>query len=224
MRRISLPIVTLSILCIGSTGLAQEKAPKMAIINIQVAIAQSNDGQAAAGQLQTRFAPKRNDLEKQQKDINDLQTQLRNQERTLSDDARARLMRQLDDKNKAFTRANEDATAEFQQAEQDAINEIGRKMIGVLDEYAKKNEFAVILDVSSPQTPVLYADASIDITQKIIELYNQATVKPAASAAPAAPAPAATPAARPAAAAPAAAPPANRPAATPPASRPPTNP
>ena len=225
MRRISLAIVALSILGMGSAGLAQEKAPKMAVVNIQVAIAQSNDGQEAAKQLQTRFAPKRTDLEKQQKEINDLQTQLRNQERTLSDDARARLLRQLDDKNKAFTRSNEDATAEFQQAEQDAINEIGRKMIGVLDEYAKKNEFAVILDVSSPQTPVLYADASIDITQKIIELYNQASAKPAASAAPTppAPAPAAAPAARPAAA-PASTPPANRPAAAPasppPAARP----
>ena len=212
-------------LCITSAGLAQDKAPKMAIINIQAAIAQSNDGQEAAKQLQTRFAPKRTDLEKQQKDINDLQTQLRNQERTLSDDARARLMRQLDDKNKAFTRSNEDATAEFQQAEQDAINEIGRKMIGVLDEYAKKNEFAVILDVSSPQTPVLYADSSIDITPKIIELYNQATTKPAASAAPA---PAAAPAARPAAAPASATPAANRPAAAPPtappASRPAGNP
>ena len=225
MRKVSLSTVVLSMLCITSAGLAQDKAPKMAIINIQAAIAQSNDGQEAAKQLQTRFAPKRTDLEKQQKDINDLQTQLRNQERTLSDDARARLMRQLDDKNKSFTRANEDATAEFQQAEQDAINEIGRKMIGVLDEYAKKNEFAVILDVSSPQTPVLYADSSIDITPKIIELYNQATTKPAASAAPA---PAAAPAARPAAAPASATPAANRPAAapptTPPASRPAGNP
>lgn len=225
MRRISLAIVALSILCIGSTGLAQDKVPKVAIINIQAAIAQSNDGQAAAGQLQTRFAPKRTDLEKQQKEINDLQTQLRQQERTLNDETRARLLRQLDDKNKAFNRANEDATAEFQQAEQDAINEIGRKMIGVLDEYAKKNDLGVVLDVSSPQTPVLYADASIDITQKIIELYNQATAKPAASAAPAAPAPTAAPAARPAA--PASTPPANRPAAPaapPPANRPPSNP
>ena len=225
MRNAFLAIVGLSILGFGSRGFAQDKAPKMAIINIQVAIAQSNDGQEAARQLQTRFAPKRNDLEKQQKDITDLQTQLRNQERTLSDEARTRLMRQVDDKTKAFNRSNEDATAEFQQAEQDAINEIGRKMMGVLDEYAKKNEFSVILDVSSPQTPVLYADSSIDVTPKIIELYNQATAKPAASATPA---PAAAPAARPAAA-PAAAPPAaNRPAtappAAPPANRPPGTP
>ena len=206
MRKVFLAMVGLSILGFGGKGLAQDKALKMAIINIQVAIAQSNDGQEAARQFQTRFAPKRADLEKQQKDINDLQTQLRNQERTLSDEARARLMRQVDDKTKVFNRSNEDATAEFQQAEQDAINEIGRKMMGVLDEFAKKNEFSVILDVSSPQTPVLYADSSIDIIPKIIELYNQATAKPAASAAPAANRPAT---------APPSAPPANRPASTP---------
>ena len=210
MRKTGLAVVAISILCIAGRGFAQDKPPKVAIINIQAAIAQSNEGQEAAKALQTRFSPKRNELEKQQKDINDLQNQLRNQEKTLSEEARTRLLRSIDDKTKAFNRTNEDATSEFQQAEQDAINEIGRKMMGVLDEYAKKNEISVVLDVSSPQTPVLYADVSMDITPKIIELYNQASAKPAASA----PAkPAAEPAAKPPAAP--ASPPANRPAARP---------
>lgn len=211
MTKIAPAIVAVAILCLGTTALAQNSAPKMAIINIQQAIARSNDGQAAAKKLQARFSPTREKLEKQQKEINDLQTQLRNQERTLSDEARTKLLRSIDDKTKQFNRDNEDATAEFQQAEQDAINEIGRKMMGVIDDYAKKNSFSIILDVSSPQTPVLYADAAIDITPAVIELYNQASTKPEASASPA-PA-AATPAASPAAATPAAAPPAAPPAA-----------
>ena len=187
-------------LCLGTSGFAQGNATKMAIINIQVAIAQSNDGQEAARQLQTRFGPKRTELETLQREITELQNQLRNQERTLSEEARNRMLRSIDDKTKALNRSNEDATAEFQQAEQDAINEIGRKMMGVVDEYAKKNSFSLILDVSSPQTPVLYADSAIDITPTVIELYNQATAKPAASAAPGsspAPATAPPPAARP---------------------------
>lgn len=219
MRRRVPAIVLWYLLGVAGSSVAQDKAPPIAIINIQIAIAQSNDGQEAAKTLQTRFAPKRSDLEKQQKDINDLQNQLRNQEKTLSDEARARLSRTFDDKTRVFTRTNEDATAEFQQAEQDAINEIGRKMMAVISDYARKNAFSIVLDVSSPQTPVLYAEAEIDITPKIVELYNQAAAKPAASSAPK---PAAEPAAKPAEPAPK--PPAASSAPKPPATRPATNP
>lgn len=219
MRRKVPAIVLAYVLGVAGSSVAQDKPLKIAIINIQVAIAQSVDGQEAAKGLQTRFAPKRAELEKQQKEINDLQTQLRNQEKTLSDEARTRLLRTVDDKTRIFNRTNEDATAEFQQAEQDAINEIGRKMMAVISDHAQKNGFSVVLDVSSPQTPVLYAETEIDITPKIVELYNQAAAKPAASSAPK---PAAEPAARPAASsapAPAAAP-APKPPANPPAARP----
>jgi outer membrane protein len=213
------PAITfaVAVLCLRTVGFAQDTAQRVAIINIQQAIAASSDGQEAARQLQTRFAPKRSELETLQKEVNDLQNQLRNQERTLSEEARTRLMRNVDEKTRAFNRANEDATAEFQQAEQDAINEIGRKMMGIIDEYAKQNKYTLIIDVSSPQTPVLYADSSADITPAVIELYNNSAAKPAVGGAPAS---SAAPAAAPAAP-PAAAPPAARPATPPPAAQPP---
>ena len=198
MRHFAL-VIALGILPAFSVGLRaqtpQSVSQKVAIIDIQRAIAQSNDGQQAAKEIQTRFGPKRAELEKAQQEITALEEQLRTQQTTLSDDARNRLLRTRDDKTRAFTRANEDATAEWQQAEQDAINVIGRKMINVITDYSQKSGFGLVVDVSSPQTPVLYADETLNITDKIIELYNQTTAKPAASGSvPAAPA-AATPAA-----------------------------
>jgi len=204
MRAFALSSLTLLVwaaVVFPSATFAQEKPLKVAILNIQQAIAQCNEGQEAAKALQAKFAPKRADLEKQQREINDLQNQLRNQEKTLSDDSRNKMLRTIDDKTRVFNRANEDATSEFQQAEQDAINEIGRKMVGIISDHAQKNGYTIVMDVSSPQTPVLYADAAIDITPKIIELYNAATPKgsagePSASRPPA-PKPATAPAATP---------------------------
>ena len=203
-------------LAFSIAGFAQDKAPKMAILNIQAAIAQCSEGQEAAKALRDKFAPKRAELEKQQREINDLQNQLKNQEKTLSEEARNKLLRSVDEKTRAFNRANEDASTEFQQAEQDAINEIGRRMLGVISDHAQKNSYTVVLDVSSPQTPVLYADSGIDITEKIIELYNASASKPKSSSTtePAQPKPAAAPRPAPAAGAPA------RPAAPKPATTP----
>ena len=178
---ISSGLLVCTLLVFSTAGFAQDKGPKIAILNIQAAIAQCNEGQEAAKALRDKFAPKRTELEKAQREINDLQGQLRNQEKTLSDDARAKLLRTVDEKTRAFNRTNEDATTEFQQAEQDAINEIGRKMLGIISEEAKKNSYTVVLDVSSPQTPVLYADSGVDITEKIIELYNASSSKPKTS-------------------------------------------
>ena len=189
MKRFVSGILT-AILVTGATaGMAQEQGTKLAIINIQIAIAQTNDGQQAAKELQAKFAPKQQELTKAQQEITTLQDQLRNQEKTLSDEARNKLLRTIDEKTRAFNRNNEDATHEFQTAEQDAINKIGQKMMNVLGEYAQKNNYAVVLDVSSQQTPILYADPGTDITEDIINLYNQATAKPAASTTPAAAAP-----------------------------------
>jgi outer membrane protein len=50
----------------------------------------------------------------------------------------------------------------------------------------------VVLDVSNPQTPVLWAASAVDITNDIVKLYDQAYPGTAA-------APAAKPAAKPAA-------------------------
>ena len=204
-KRIACIGAGLAVLVLSTSGWSQTgNSTKIAVINIQVAIAQSNDGQEAARTLGTKFAPKRAELEKQQKEIADLQQQLRNQEKTLTEEARTRLLRTLDDKTRAFSRANEDATTEYQQAEQDAINEIGIKMLNVITDYAQKNAYSLVIDVASPQTPVLYAEANTDITEAIINLYNEAAKASSGTGS----SPSATPAAQPAATAPPAANPA----------------
>ena len=205
MRRI-VPGLVGAMMLWGVAASQAQQAQKMGIINIQVAIAQSADGQQAAKDLQAKFGPKGQELQRTQQEIVALQDQLRNQEKTLSEEARTRLLTQIDGKTKTFNRANEDFQAETQAAEQEAINTIGQKMMQVLRDFRQKNGYSVILDVASPQTPVLEFDEAIDITKQIIEAYNAAHAKPAASAAPApatgasTTAPAAAPTAPPAAA------------------------
>ena len=184
-------------------GLAQAGAPaptKVGIIHIQNAIISTKDGQKAASELQTKFAPKKAELEKRQNTLAQLQDQLRKGSNTMSDEAKQKLMREIDQNTKSLNRESEDAQAELEQAQGKVMQELGQRMMAVIDKYAKDNGYALILDVSSQQTPVLYATSGIDITQDIIALYD----KNAPAATSSAPAPASKP---PAAAKPAAAPP-----------------
>ena len=54
----------------------------------------------------------------------------------------------------------------------------------------RQNGYAMVVDVSNPQTPVLWADPAVDITNEIVKLYDQAHPGTGAAAAPARPAPA----------------------------------
>jgi outer membrane protein len=187
-------------------AMAHAQTPaKVAIIHVQNAILQTKDGQKAAGDLQSRFAPKKADLDKKQSDIAALQDQLRKGSATLSEDAKAKLMRDIDANNKSLQRDTEDAQADLDAEQGKIMQELGNKVMAVLEKFATANGYALVLDVSNPQTPVLWASQTIDITTDIVKLYDQANpgtagsaAKPAAGSAPAAARPAAPSTAAPA--------------------------
>jgi outer membrane protein len=162
-----------------------QTANKVAVINIQSAIVSTKDGQKAAASIQSRFNPKKAELDKRQAEIGQLQEQLNRGRNTLSEDARQNLVREIDQKTKSLNRDTEDARAELDQEEQKIMNELGGRIMAVISKYASDNGFSLVLDVSSPQTPIVYASTAIEITKDIIDLYD----KNAPSAAPATTAP-----------------------------------
>src|SRR4051794_7783595 len=190
-------------LALSMAMMASAQTPaKVAIIHVQNAILQTKDGQQAANALQARFAPKKAELDKKQTDIATLQDQLRKGSATMSEDAKAKLMRDIDANNKSLQRDTEDAQADLDQEQGKIMQELGNKVMAVLEKFATANGYALVLDVSNPQTPVLWASQTIDITNDIVKLYDQANPGTGAGAAPAARPPAgssAPAAARPAA-------------------------
>ena len=179
---------------------------KVGVIQIQAALVQTKDGQKAAKELEDKMAPRKKELDGKQAEIRDLQERLQKGGNTLSESAKEELTRNIDTKTKSFNRQVEDAQAELEQQQRAVLNQLGQKMMQVIDKYAQANGFSVILDVSNPNTPVLYASNTVDITKEIVELYDKSN--PSAGApTPAAAAPAVSrPAApKPAVAAPAAA-------------------
>lgn len=170
-------VAVFSALVLGTAamGFAQTPPPtKVAIIHVQNAILSTKDGQKAANELTTRFAPKKSELEKKQTEISGLQDQLRKGSATMSEDAKAKLMRDIDTNNKSLQRETEDAQADLDQEQGKIMQELGNKVMAVIEKYATQNGYALVLDVSNPQTPVLWAASAVDITNDIVKLYDQA--------------------------------------------------
>jgi outer membrane protein len=198
-------------------GMAGAQAPaaaptKVAVIQIQAALVSTKEGQKAAAELETKMGPRKKELDGKQAELKDLQDKLQRGGNTLSDTAKEDLTRNIDQKTKSFNRQVEDAQAELEAEQQKLLQQLGQKMMQVIDKYAQSNGYSIVLDVSNPNTPVLYASNTIDITKEVIDMYDKTIGTAPAAAAPAKPAPLAPPAApKPAAPKPAAPPPAAAP-------------
>jgi outer membrane protein len=180
----------------AQAGGASAPAPtKVGVINIQAAIASTAEGKQAGAELQSQFAPRATELTNLRKQIEDLSSRLQTGQTTLSDEEKARLAREGDLANRAFQRKQQEYQDDTNDAQQEVVNRIGRKMIEILDKYSKENGYAVILDDSSQQTPVVYTANQVDVTQDIVRLYDQSYPVKAASTAPPRTAPAPKPAA-----------------------------
>ncbi len=157
---------------------------RVGVMNIQAAIVSTAEGKQAQAELQSQFAPRTTELQNLQKQIDDLQSRLQTGQTTLSDEEKARLTRQGDQLTRTFQRKRQEFQDDSQDAQQDVVNRIGRKMMDVLDKYAKDNGYSVILDTSSQQTPVIYAANQVDVTQEIVRLYDQSYPVKTGTAAP----------------------------------------
>ncbi len=181
-----LPATLMTAVLATVAGAQTAPATKVGVIQFQNAIIGSKDGQKAAAELQARFDPKRKELEGKQSKIAGMQDTLNKGRNTMSADQREKLIRDIDDLTKSLNRDTEDANAEVQQAQQKIFQELGQRMMAVIDKYARDKGYTMILDVSSPQTPVLYVSSGYDVTQEVVSIYDKTSATPAPTAAPAA--------------------------------------
>jgi outer membrane protein len=178
-------VITIPALVLGvSLGAYAQGAAttKVGIIHIQNAIISTKDGQKAAKDLQDKFAPTRARLEKKQADVEADRSKLSQGSNAMSAEQKEKLMRDIDQKTKSLNRDTEDAQAELDQEQGKIMQELGQRIMAVISKYSKDKGYTLILDVSSQQTPVLFAADEFDITGDIVKLYDQNAPAPSTGA------------------------------------------
>ncbi len=154
----------------------------MAVLNVQEAISRTAEGQQLIQELEEKYRPKQQELEISQNRVNQLREQLQKGANTMSEEAQRSLARDIQRAETDLQRNMEDARGEFAQEQSQLFNSVGQKIMAVIDKYAKDNGYQVVLDISNPQSPVLYAVTEVNITSAIIQAYDAAN--PLAAAAP----------------------------------------
>jgi Skp family chaperone for outer membrane proteins len=179
------------------------------VINLQSAMLSTKEGQAAADEFRTKFAePEEKKLQAKQAEITDLNDKLQRGANTLSQTAQDDLKKGLDRKNTEYKRAVEDYQFDRDEMQRKLLDDLSAKMQSVIARYAQENACAIFLDVTNPNSGIMWIADQVDVTRQIVDAYDKAQPSAGAPAKPASAVkpPGATPA-KPPAKPPAAAPP-----------------
>jgi Skp family chaperone for outer membrane proteins len=154
------------------------------------AVFATNEGQKAVQDIQAKYKPKKDQIETISQEVESLKKQLQSAPATLSDADRAAKMKEIDAKEKRLNHDAEDAQTAYNTDLQEAYGKVAAKVSVALKKYVGDNGYTLLLDVSSQQSNVMWANQSTDVTQAVVAAYNT-------SSGVAAPVPSAPAAARP---------------------------
>jgi outer membrane protein len=204
------PVLAVSVMASGLY--AQAQAPqKIAVIDMTSALVSTRDGQKAVADLQAKYRPKDQEMQRRGQELQTKQEHYRKTANTLSDEAKASAEREIELLNRILQRDTADAKQEMDEDQQRILQDLGSKMMQVINKYAADNQISVVFDVGGEPNNIRFASSAVDITRDIIALYDKAapvtpTAPPAKPLSPpvtSAPAPVSQTSARPASAAPA---------------------
>jgi outer membrane protein len=161
-----------ALLAFLAVPLAARAQGKIGVINMNAAIASTAEGKKAMADLQKKYAPRQQELERLQREIQSDQEKLTKQGPTLSEEEQGRLTREMEDKQKLLKRSTDDAQSDFNTDRDEAVRRIGIKVVRIIGEYSQQNGIVLVLD--AVQVPIYFATKDLDLTEPIIKRYDAA--------------------------------------------------
>jgi outer membrane protein len=168
-------------------------ATKIAVIQFQAAVTQTNEFQRDYADLRKKYEPREGKLSAENQQIETLKKQLQDAGANISDTDRQTRMRTIDERTKNLQREAQDLQSDTQNDGQETFQQVGQKVFEVMQALATQQGFNLVLDASQQGSGVLWFPPTTDITKAVIEAYNTKSGVPAPVSVPSAPAPRSTP-------------------------------
>jgi outer membrane protein len=162
---------TLIALVVGFGLLAPKLAlaDKLAVVDLQRALEETEDGKKAKAKLKSDFDRKQKELDEKQEDIKKMKEALDKKRNIMKPEAlqkeEADLQNRFVELQQTYARLQRDLA----QKEQEATRGIFGKLQTVVGKIAQANSFDVVLEKNSA---VVWGKDSLDITNEVIRRYN----------------------------------------------------
>jgi len=147
---------------------------KVAVINLQRAVLESDEIQKASAAMEAKFKPRQQEIEKLQRDLQGIQQQLQAGAGKLTQQAEADLTAQGQRKQRDMQRMSDDLQADVTADRNEVLGKSSQKMSEVVKKLAEEKGYDMVVDV----TNTVYFKPAVDITAEALAAYNKAYPAP----------------------------------------------
>jgi|SRR5262245_32469416 len=171
--------IAAGMIAFGGVGFAQQC--KIAVIDMQDAVTNSNDGKAKAALFDAKVADWKKKIDAIQATIDDAQTKLKNQSSVASQTVINDLNRTISEKQKELQRTTEDAQKDVDEYRDQLLGPVMKVADDVKQEVSSEKNFDIVYDLSAQGSPIIYVDKRCDMTEEVKKRMNAKSPTPTPS-------------------------------------------
>ncbi|MBC7928163.1 MAG: OmpH family outer membrane protein [Bryobacteraceae bacterium] len=143
---------------------------KVAIINSQLAVVETSEIKKAQADMEARFKPRSGDIEKIQREMADLQSQIQTGAGKITQQQEQNLQAQGQRRQRELTRLTEDLQADVDRERNDILGRVGGRMQEIVKKLAEERGLDMVVDV----TNTVYFKPAMEITKEATAAYDKA--------------------------------------------------
>jgi len=154
---------------------------KIGVINVERLVQESALGKEAFNRVKKLNDSKKDEGDKLQKELRDMEQKLADQGSSMADDKRESLQKSYQEKAIAFKRFQDDANRDLEAAQKKELSELERRVFPVINQVGKEKGFTLIFNKF--QSGLVFADDAVDITDDVLKVFNTTVAVPGPAAA-----------------------------------------
>ena len=180
MKRLLLPMVVIAVLMLPKSSFAQLK---IGVVDMERAVTTSSEGKKAEQKFTAKLDEYRKEIEKKQKELEDIQTRLRTGDRLMNEETKANLNRNATRIQTDLQRMQEDSEKALDSLRSELLAPIAQIAEAIVQAFAQEQGFTVLLDSSNPQNgSIIYVAEKANVTDEIIRRIDSEIAKAQAAA------------------------------------------
>jgi len=191
MRTLVRPLLAAALAALVSLfGASASAQMKMAVVDVQRAVMQSEDGLRAQATLKKVFDSRQQELNKRQTDLQKQKEEIDKQKTVLS---QAALQKKVDDWQKEMVELQQtfvEYNKELEKKQKELTDPIFERVLGAIKRIAGTDGYDLIVD----RATVAFARGDLDLTDRVIQISNGSSTGPAPAPGAGAPTPRPAPA------------------------------
>lgn len=158
------------LLAAGAAPAPAQETVKVAFVDMQKALNESRTGKKALGELQRLMDDRKGGLQKQKEALEKKKDELDKQSLLLNEDTRKIRETEIRTLERDLSRTLSDLKEEMGRRESEFTDGIRKDLLKVIEKIGKEGGYTLVLE--RQYSAILYAPATIDLTETLIKRYD----------------------------------------------------